>query len=113
MHLLSKKKTNNRIQDILDLDEEFSNSDDFESAKFLNPFSANPDHGESVNGKASDEQTKSTLCIKCFSTKREKVSLKVNRSYEVNERFIGEQRKTKLPAELGLSVSQLWRVFST
>ena len=27
----------------------------------------------------------------------------MNRSYEVNERFIGEQRNTKLPAELGLS----------
>ena len=98
-----KKNTNNRIQDILDLDEEFSNSDDFEPEKFLNPFSANPGHGESVNGKASDEQTKSTLCMKCFSTKGDKVSLKVNRSYEVNQSFIREQRKAKLPAELCLS----------
>ena len=32
----------------------------------------------------------------------DEVSLKVNRSYEVNERFIREQRKAKLPAELGL-----------
>lgn len=36
-----KKTSNNRIQDILD--EEFSDSDDFELQKFLNPF------GESVN----------------------------------------------------------------
>ena len=126
LYLLPKKKTsNNIVQDILD--EEFSDSDDFESEKFLNPFSANPDHGQSVNEKASDEQTKSTSCMKCFSTKRNKeclkcmqdkeydhslkvdqekkkkvvkvddeVSLKVNRSYEVNERFIREQRKAKL-----------------
>ena len=54
LYLLSKKKTsNNRIQDILD--EEFSDSDGFEPEKFLNPFSANPNHGESVNEKASDE----------------------------------------------------------
>ena len=33
----------------------------------------------------------------------DKASLKVNRSYEVNESHIREQRKTKLPAELGLS----------
>ena len=41
LYFLTKKKTsNNRIQDILD--EEFSDSDDFEPEKFLNPF------GESV-----------------------------------------------------------------
>ena len=133
LYLLSKKKTsNNRVQNILD--KEFSDSDDFEPEKFLNPFSANPDHEESVNEKASDEQTKSTLCMKCFSTKRDKeclkcmqdkeydhslkvgeekkktvveiddeVSLKVNRSYEVEKSFIREQRKAKLPAKLGLS----------
>ena len=52
-HLSKKKTSNNRIQDILD--EEFSDSDDFEPEKFLNTFSANPDHGQSVNEKASDE----------------------------------------------------------
>ena len=42
LYFLTKKKTsNNRIQDILD--EEFSDSDDSEPEKFLNPF------GESVN----------------------------------------------------------------
>ena len=47
LYLLSKKKTsNNRIQDILD--EEFNDSDDFEPEKFLNSFSENPDHRESV-----------------------------------------------------------------
>ena len=47
MYLLSKKKTgNNRVQDILD--KEFSDSDDFEPEKFLNPFSANPNHEELV-----------------------------------------------------------------
>ena len=52
-HLSKKKNSNNIIQDILD--EEFSDSDDFEPEKFLNPFSANPDHGQPVNEKASDE----------------------------------------------------------
>ena len=33
----------------------------------------------------------------------DEVSLKLNRSYEVNESFIREQRKAKLPTELGLS----------
>ena len=33
----------------------------------------------------------------------DEVSLKVNRSYEVNESFIIEQKNAKLPAELGLS----------
>ena len=33
----------------------------------------------------------------------DEVSLKVNRSYEVSESFIREQRKAKLPAKLGLS----------
>ena len=33
----------------------------------------------------------------------DEVSLKVNRSYEVSESFIREQRKAKLPIELGLS----------
>ena len=133
LYLSSEKKTSsNWIKDILD--EEFSDSDDFEPEKFLNPCSSNPDHGESVNEKALDEQTKSTLCMKCCSTKWDKecfkcmqdkkynhslkvhqekqkkavdvddeISLKVNRSYEVNQSFIREQRKAKLPAELDLS----------
>ena len=115
-------------QDILD--EEFSDSDDFEPEKFLNPSSANPNYGQSVNEKASDEQARRTLCMKCFSTKRDtkclkcmqneyghslkvdqekkmkvvevddEVSLKLNRSYEANESFTREQRKAKLPSEL-------------
>ena len=45
LYLLSKKKISNNIIQYI-LDEEFSDSDDFELEKFLNPFSANPDHGQ-------------------------------------------------------------------
>ena len=60
-----------------------------------NPFSANPDHGESVNEKASDEQTKSTLCMKCFSTKRGKECLKCTQDKEYDHSRKVDQEKKK------------------
>ena len=55
------------------------------------------EHDHSLQLKKDQEKKKKVVEV------NDEVSLKVNRSYKVNKSFIREQRKAKLPAELGQS----------